>query len=121
MIRASREGLLTVSDPYGRVLAERESSAMPGSTLLAKMKVGNRVPTLYTRIGGLFGWMCVFFSGALLLIDRRGADVADHGHVRNSEESKEADPSLLLSEVRILCTCRINSTRCPSTVEGPGN
>jgi apolipoprotein N-acyltransferase len=73
VVRSSREGLLTVSDPYGRVVAERESSAMPGSSLLARLNVADRVPTLYTRIGGLFGWTCVVVSGVFLLMGRRGA------------------------------------------------
>jgi len=76
VVRSSREGLLTVSDAYGRVLAERKSGAMPGSLLLAKMKIGDRVPTLYTHIGDLFGWICVMVSGAFLLMDRRGSVVA---------------------------------------------
>lgn len=80
VVRSSREGLLTVSDAYGRVLAERESGTMPGSSLLAKMRIGDRVPTLYTKTGDLFGWICVILSGAFLLMDRRGTVVA--GHVR---------------------------------------
>lgn len=66
IIRASREGLLTVSDPYGRVVGERRSSVMPGVTLIARAKVAGPVPTLYTRIGNLFGWLCVV-AGTLLV------------------------------------------------------
>jgi apolipoprotein N-acyltransferase len=70
VVRSSREGLLTVSDAYGRVLAERPSSAMPGSSLLAKIIVGNPLPTLYTRIGNLFGWLCVAAAALLLSLNR---------------------------------------------------
>jgi apolipoprotein N-acyltransferase len=70
VVRSSREGFLTVSDAYGRVLAERPSSAMPGSSLLAKIIVGNPLPTLYTRIGNLFGWLCVAAAALLLSLNR---------------------------------------------------
>jgi apolipoprotein N-acyltransferase len=71
IVRASREGLLTVSDAYGRILAEQPSSAMPGSSLLAKVIVANPVPTLYSRIGNLFGWLCVAAAIIFLLIGRK--------------------------------------------------
>ncbi|MGA3162411.1 MAG: nitrilase-related carbon-nitrogen hydrolase [Terracidiphilus sp.] len=71
IIRASREGLLTASDAYGRILAERPSSDMPGSTLLVKMVVTNPVPALYTRIGNLLGWLCVAGAVVLLSLNRR--------------------------------------------------
>jgi hypothetical protein len=34
------------------------------------MKVANPVPTLYTRIGDLFGWICTATGVMLLLIGR---------------------------------------------------
>jgi apolipoprotein N-acyltransferase len=71
VVRASREGLLTASDAYGRILAERESSDMPGRTLLAKVIVANPVPTLYTRIGNLLGWICVAAAVVFLSLNRR--------------------------------------------------
>jgi apolipoprotein N-acyltransferase len=72
VVRAAREGLLTVSDPYGRVLGERASSALPGSTLLVRATVGAPVATLYTRIGDVFGWLCVAGAAVLLASGRRG-------------------------------------------------
>jgi apolipoprotein N-acyltransferase len=66
VVRASRDGLLSVSDPYGRMLAVATSTPMPGTSLLAKMKPGARVPTIYTRIGDTLGWLCV--AGMLVLI-----------------------------------------------------
>ena len=71
VVRASREGLLTASDAYGRILAERPSSGLPGSTLLARVTVANPVPTLYTRIGNLLGWLCVAAAVVLLALNRR--------------------------------------------------
>ena len=62
---------MTVSDAYGRILEEKESKPLPGSVLLARVPVADRVPTLYTQIGDLFGWTCVAAGAVLLLIGRR--------------------------------------------------
>ena len=70
IIRASREGLLTASDPYGRILAEIPSSAMPGRSLLARVTVANPLPTVYTRIGNGFGWLCVVAAVLLFVLSR---------------------------------------------------
>jgi apolipoprotein N-acyltransferase len=71
VVRSSREGFLTVSDAYGRILAERASSAMPGSSLVVRAVVANPLPTLYTRIGNFFGWLCVVAAAGLRLLSRR--------------------------------------------------
>jgi len=68
IVRASREGLLTASDPYGRILAEVPSSAMPGRTLLARVIVANPLHTLYTTIGNLFGWLSVAAAALLFAL-----------------------------------------------------
>lgn len=70
IVRSSREGVLSVSDPYGRVLAAQRSARMPGATLLADVLVGAPVTTLYTRIGDLLGWACVVAVLALALSAR---------------------------------------------------
>jgi len=62
---------MTVSDACGRIVAEKKSSPLPGSALLAKLTVADRVQTLYSRIGDLFGWICVAASAVLLSIGRR--------------------------------------------------
>ncbi|WP_215405095.1 nitrilase-related carbon-nitrogen hydrolase [Janthinobacterium sp. JC611] len=71
VLRAAREGVLTVSDAYGRVLAERPSSAMPGSTLLAPLPAQPNVSTWAGWLGPLFGWLCVALSVILLCLGRR--------------------------------------------------
>jgi apolipoprotein N-acyltransferase len=70
VIRASREGLLTASDAYGRILAEVPSSPMPGRSLLAKVVIAAQVPTLYTRIGNIPGWLCVAAAAVSLSLGR---------------------------------------------------
>jgi apolipoprotein N-acyltransferase len=72
VIRASRDGLLTVSDPYGRVVAERDSGALPGAAMLVRANVSAPVSTLYTRIGDLFGWLSVAAAALLLASGRLG-------------------------------------------------
>jgi apolipoprotein N-acyltransferase len=65
VVRSSRNGLLSISDPYGRYLAIERSTKLPGTTLFATATVGPRVATVYTRIGDSLGWLCV--AGALAL------------------------------------------------------
>ena len=73
IVRSAREGLLTVSDAYGRILAQRDSAKMPGRALLVRVPVSAPVPTLYTRIGDLLGWICVAatLAGAVAMIAGR--------------------------------------------------
>ena len=71
VLRAAREGVLTVSDAYGRVLAERASSAMPGSTLLAPLPAHPPIATWARWLGQLFGWLCVALGAMLLCVGRR--------------------------------------------------
>lgn len=71
VLRAAREGVLTVSDAYGRVLAERASSAMPGSTLLVPLPAHPSVSTWAGWLGPLFGWLCVALGAMLLCVGRR--------------------------------------------------
>ena len=71
VLRAAREGVLTVSDAYGRVLAERASSAMPGSTLLAPLPAYPPIATWAGWLGPLFGWLCVALGAMLLCVGRR--------------------------------------------------
>ena len=66
VVRSSRDGLLSVSDAYGRMLAEATSTSLPGTSLLAKVTVGPRVATIYTRMGDALGWLCV--AGMLALV-----------------------------------------------------
>ena len=70
IVRASREGMLSASDPYGRILAETTSNVFPGRSLLAKVVVADRVHTLYTLTGNLFGWLSVAAAALFLGLGR---------------------------------------------------
>jgi apolipoprotein N-acyltransferase len=65
VVRSSRDGLLSVSDAYGRFHAVAKSSAYPGTSLFAEVSVGPRVQTIYTRIGDVLGWLCL--AGAFVM------------------------------------------------------
>lgn len=73
MVRAAREGRLTISDAYGRVLAETPSSTLPGATLLGRLPAQAVAPTPYARSGDLFGWLCTAAAGLLIVLAWRPA------------------------------------------------
>ena len=54
--RATKEGLLTVSDDRGRILAERNTGSAPFVSVAAAVPVRNS-PTLYARFGDWFAWL----------------------------------------------------------------
>jgi apolipoprotein N-acyltransferase len=71
VVRSSRNGLLTVSDPHGRMLAVESSTTLPGKTLLVRTTVGAPISTAYTRIGDALGWLCVAAAVVLVPLSRR--------------------------------------------------
>jgi apolipoprotein N-acyltransferase len=58
VVRAAFNGIETVSDAQGRVLA-RASTVQPGMVRLSADVPLGPGPTLYTRIGDVFAWACV--------------------------------------------------------------
>ncbi len=66
VIRTANQGRLSVSDPYGRIVAEVESSDAPVTSLLADAPIG-RVATVYQALGDVFGWACVVVVVALAI------------------------------------------------------
>jgi len=66
VVRAGRESYLSASDLCGRMVAQKRSSCLPGSSVLADVPLGPAKPTLYARFGNLFGWLCV--PGAILAL-----------------------------------------------------
>jgi apolipoprotein N-acyltransferase len=60
--RVATDGLLTVSDDRGRILAERSSSEAADVLLNATVRVG-RGGTFYSRTGDWFAWLCVLAAG----------------------------------------------------------
>jgi apolipoprotein N-acyltransferase len=64
-VRSSRQGLLSISDAYGRVLAVDRSAKLPGTALVATVDLSAPMATVYTRIGDSLGWASVL--AAILL------------------------------------------------------
>jgi apolipoprotein N-acyltransferase len=64
LARNAREGRLTFSDAYGRVLSETFSSASGAPFGTSRLPAS--VPTLYAVIGDVFGWGCLLAAVLLL-------------------------------------------------------
>ncbi|MEY9855882.1 apolipoprotein N-acyltransferase [Catenulispora sp. GAS73] len=64
VVRAARQGALTVSDPYGRVTAEARTSG-PSMVSVTAWLPSPASSTLYARFGDWFAWTCVvlFLAG----------------------------------------------------------
>jgi apolipoprotein N-acyltransferase len=60
IVRAADEGLLTVSDAEGRLIAQKTAASEGMTVLLAAVPFGPG-PTLYTRIGDIFVWCVILF------------------------------------------------------------
>jgi apolipoprotein N-acyltransferase len=72
VIRAARNGLLSVTDRYGRVIGEAPSASAPVARLVAAAPLGPGRPTVYARVGDVFGWLCVGWALAAWGWRRRG-------------------------------------------------
>jgi apolipoprotein N-acyltransferase len=60
VVRAARDGLLTISDRHGRVLTQATSAQ--GRMTLALGPAPRGAPTLYVELGDVFGWVCVVLA-----------------------------------------------------------
>jgi apolipoprotein N-acyltransferase len=86
MVRSAREGLLTVTDAYGRILAETPSVPMPGATLISHVPAaGAPTPTVYSRTADVFGWLCVVLSAPVLFRWGRRGKGPKAGPVRGAD------------------------------------
>jgi apolipoprotein N-acyltransferase len=58
LVRAARNGLLTVADDRGRIVAEISSGTAPFATILATVPAGHS-DTLFLSLGDWFGWCAI--------------------------------------------------------------
>ena len=65
ILRAATQGLETISDAQGRIIARADTDA-PGLTEIIGDVAPGPGPTLYTRIGDVFPWLMLLASAALL-------------------------------------------------------
>lgn len=59
VVRAASQGLLTISDGYGRVVAEAQSSNAPIQSLVGDIPPGPGT-TFYSKVGDWFAWLILF-------------------------------------------------------------
>jgi apolipoprotein N-acyltransferase len=64
VLRSAFDGLATISDAQGRVLA-RASTMQPGMVVIQAEAPLGAGPTLYTRTGDAFSWLCTILALAL--------------------------------------------------------
>jgi apolipoprotein N-acyltransferase len=64
--RSAKQGILTATDDRGRILAERNTvlGAPPFATVIVNIPVRHD-PTIYSRFGNWFAWLCVLLLAAL--------------------------------------------------------
>jgi len=63
--RSAKEGILTVTDATGRVLAERQSNSAPFAKLVANVPV-RHLSTIYARFGDWFAWLDILLFAVLV-------------------------------------------------------
>jgi len=77
-IRTARQGRLTISDCYGRVTSEANSSNGGRTTLIGEVSLQKR-NTIYTRFGEWFGTFNLIAAACIILLARKnkgGHDIA---------------------------------------------
>ena len=75
IVRCPKQGILTVTDDHGRVIAERDtsSSAQAGSPAFASLVATVPVrhdATIYARLGDWFGWLNIALLVGLIAAGR---------------------------------------------------
>lgn len=64
IVRAAHDGLVFASDAQGRLVALKKDAPAGLTMIVADLPLGSG-PTLYTRIGDVFPWLCGMFAFAL--------------------------------------------------------
>jgi apolipoprotein N-acyltransferase len=73
MARTARDGLLTLNDRYGRLIAIKKNGA-EFSTLTGDLPLDGRGgDTIYDKFGDAFGWLCGALGFGLFALSFRGA------------------------------------------------
>lgn len=73
MVRPAHNGLVIASDAQGRLVAAKKDAPAGLTMVVADLPLGPG-PTLYTRIGNAFAWLCVaaaFALGGLAVLGRK--------------------------------------------------
>lgn len=67
MARSAKEGFVSAHDAYGRGLAMSSTFVADPAMVIADVPTGPG-PTMYTRFGDWFGWLCVAASALILVM-----------------------------------------------------
>ena len=65
--RSAKLGLLTATDDRGRILADRNTLAVPFATVIATIPVRHDA-TIYSRFGDWFAWLDIVFLAGLMIV-----------------------------------------------------
>jgi apolipoprotein N-acyltransferase len=88
LVRAAKNGYLTVSDNRGRVAAETRSDAAPFATLMASIPAAHSA-TLYLLLGDWFAWLaCALLACAIIQLWRGG--MASEAQTTRKSETRAA-------------------------------
>jgi apolipoprotein N-acyltransferase len=88
LVRAAKNGYLTVSDNRGRVLAESRSDAAPFATLIATVPAAHSA-TLYLLLGDWFAWLaCALLVFAVVQLLRVSIGSGSRSGRRHGEASE---------------------------------
>src|SRR5581483_9720779 len=66
VVRAAMNGLSIATDAYGRVIASDDYFSGADHTMIATVPIAH-VPTIYSRVGDTFAWLCALGLVALAL------------------------------------------------------
>lgn len=83
MVRPAHDGIVIASDAQGRLVAVKKDAPTGLTMVVADLPLGPG-PTLYTRIGNLFPWICVVWSLVL------GAALASGRWLRSKSRGQAA-------------------------------
>jgi apolipoprotein N-acyltransferase len=75
LVRTAQQGLLTVSDAYGRILGEA-ASPRTGSAFLVRDVPPGPGATLYSAYGDWFGWGSALALVVLLVVQRMSSSIS---------------------------------------------
>lgn len=78
IVRSPNQGMLTVSDNRGRIVAEAVSSSSPFTSLIVDVPVDHEA-TIYDRFGNWFGWTNLLLLVLLIYTALRDAKSAANG------------------------------------------
>ncbi|HZD49263.1 MAG TPA: nitrilase-related carbon-nitrogen hydrolase, partial [Silvibacterium sp.] len=117
--RSVKQGILSLSDSRGRVLAQRVTGSGTFDTIVGDVPLGSGA-TFYDRTGNWFAWVDLVFAALLFVPARHKRSLEDlHGHLCPAGASKQANERLrplICNAVKLVV---ISERICPATMIRP--